>query len=281
MAFMGYPCARALLATERRERFESLRLDEGAKGLLREQFEADHWQAAIYLGGFERLLLRLSRVIRPLLGRGIEDIFETTDIAEQRHFMERRFPRKRWQSLLRIIGSATMLNALLYRGAFPRAERGRASSQHLAAAFEQIFANIRCRDSFFLQLLFLGEIRFPEAVPGEGQGEVLTTIRAALEDIDLRFVLADITRPSQWTSEQFDAIFLSDVPSFLGKDAEARFLQEIRPALSPLGTAITRESVRAISPDLDGFRDISPSYAELSAQETTQLWTIKVYQNQP
>jgi S-adenosylmethionine-diacylglycerol 3-amino-3-carboxypropyl transferase len=133
------------------------------------------------------------------------------------------------------------------------------------------------RQSFFLQLAFLGALRYPEGNPIECDRQVYRAARAALAAVDVRFLHRDIFDAACKDDPPFDFVSLSDVPSFLPDVAAGAFLQRLKRQLSPNALVVSRGHLRVIKPADDGFENVSSSYASLFAEETTQLWTIQVH----
>ena len=280
VGFLGYPPF-CMSPEERASCFHDLPLAEPARSILQPLFERAGWSPIIYLGKFEQMLMRFSRVIRLLTGRRGRELFDCTTLAEQRAYLEEHFPHGRWKVALFLLGNGTVLNTILYKGEFPRKNIPGSAYAFYARAFAHLFQHTLARDSFFLQLLFLGAVRYPEGNALECRRDVFEQAKQALATTDIRLVRGDFVELLRAAPRPVDFFSLSDVPSFL-PDVRARsFLQDMRPALSPGARVVTRGHLRVADPDRTGFRAIESRFAELVRAETTQLWHIHVYEHLP
>ncbi|QPH38261.1 DUF3419 family protein [Pedobacter endophyticus] len=119
LAFLGYPPV-FLLPDERRKIFDQLPLSEPARIYLEKVFVNAKWSEIIYTGQFEQTLIKLSKVNRLITGRKGQMLFETNSLPEQIAYLTDRFPRHRWDLVLRLLGNTSVLNSLLYKGDFPK-----------------------------------------------------------------------------------------------------------------------------------------------------------------
>ncbi|BCQ55707.1 DUF3419 family protein [Burkholderia gladioli] len=274
--FLGY--IGGMTADARRSLFAELELEARHRAVLDEMLERIGWGPLVYEGKFERMLITLSRVTRAVLGRACERLFEHEDVGAQAAYFRRGFPRLRWKLVLALLGNSTALNSLLYKGEFPAKNLPESYLRIYTGIFERLLTQFPARSNFFLQLIFLGRIRFEEGLPVECRRDVYTRAQAHLKACEVHFVEGDVLTAFGATGGQIDYLSLSDVPSFLPDDAAERCLQLARPHMRIGGLAVIRGHVRLVRPLLDGFRDDSKRFADAVSQESTGLWHIHAFQ---
>ncbi|HWN68607.1 MAG TPA: DUF3419 family protein [Haliangium sp.] len=278
VGFLGYPPF-CMPPKERESCFRALSLAAPARAILQPMFERAGWPPIIYLGKFEQMLIRFSRIIRLFTGRRGRQLLDCTTLAEQRAYIEQRFPHARWRAVVFLLGNGTVLNTILYKGEFPRKNIPGSASAFYARAFSHLFQYTLARDSFFLQLLFLGALHHPEGNALECRRDIYEQAKQALATTDLRLVRGDFVEVLRAAHRPLDFVAVSDVPSFLPDDRAGSFLQDIRPALNPEAIVVTRGHLRVADPDRTGFRAIESRFDDLVRAETTQLWHIRVYEH--
>jgi S-adenosylmethionine-diacylglycerol 3-amino-3-carboxypropyl transferase len=275
LEFMGY--APGMSAQQRRTLFESLDIAPTERELLVEMLGRDKWGPPAYQGRFERMLQKMAFINSIFTGPAGRRIFEHIDIADQRNYYLEGFPKYRWNTILRLMGNSAALNSILYRGAFPKNNLGISSFQLYQNVFNSLFTTIFVRESFFAQMIFFGELRFPEGFPVECNEDVYANARRALKSCDVEIVKGDLLGHIEKLTE-IDFVSLSDVPSFMPDSAAVSVLQRIKPSLSKNALAIIRGHQRVVHPVSDHFIDVSSQYQRLIESEKTQLWRIQVYQ---
>lgn len=274
MDFMGY---RSGISAQRRQSiFRHLDLPPLDRRWLADLFHSRHWRAPIYLGAFEQTLQRLAKVNGLFTGKAGRAIFQCRELGEQSAYYQGRFPRKRWKAVVALLGNAAVLNSLLYRGAFPRNNLGISSREAYLGIFHTLFTTQVVRESFFLQMLFFGELRYPQGFPLECDPRVFQRASKALQECELTVVQGDIF-DCVATCSDVDFVSLSDVPSFLPPAVGNGVLQRIQPALGEHAVAVIRGHLHVIKPDYTGFCDVTAQFQDAIARETTQLWRIQVY----
>lgn len=276
LGLLGYPGSE-VSPEERRRLFHQLALSADAARFLEGLFGARGWGPLLYSGRFEQTLRTLSRVNGFFTGPRGRGLFETRSREEQLAYLERRFPRRAWHTVLRLMGNSAVLNSLLYKGDFPKKNIPGSAYRFYREAFERLFSDAHARESFFLQMVFFGELRFAEGFPVECDADVFEEARRALGGTTVSYVHGDILEVAQRAGD-VDFLSLSDVPSFLPAERERGFLQILRPGLAPGGLVVTRGHLRVARPDASGYACISERYADLMSAEKTQMWSVNVYQ---
>lgn len=274
MDFMGY--YPGTLPSQRQALFQQLDLPRADRRWLAELFQARYWQAPIYMGAFEQTLQRLAKVNRLFTGKAGREIFQCDDLGEQTDYYQNSFPIKRWKAVIALLGNAAVLNSLLYKGSFPPNNLGISSRAAYLRIFHALFTTQVVRESFFLQMLFFGELRYPQGLPLECDPMIFKHAREALQQCELRIVQADILDCAARYPD-VDFVSLSDVPSFMPQAVGAGVLQRLRPCLADDALVVMRGHLHIVRPDDAGFCDITDQYLEAIAREKTQLWHVQVY----
>jgi S-adenosylmethionine-diacylglycerol 3-amino-3-carboxypropyl transferase len=275
LGFWGYPPA-PWSPSRRHEAYECLPLSAEVRACLDQPFCAQRWGPLIYAGRFEQMLQKLARINRVFTGERGARIFESHDIEDQRRYFEEHFPRRAWGIVVFLLANSAVLNTLLYRGAFPRENIPGSARENYAAIFRRLFRQHLVRQSFFLQVAFLGELRYAEGNPVECEPSVYAAARAALPDVEVRFRHGDIFEESL-SHRPLDFVSLSDVPSFLAEGVAEMYLQKLKGCLNPSALVVARGHMRVVRPRSTGFEDLTSDHSWLLAQESTQLWTIQVH----
>lgn len=280
MALFGYP-EYPITVDKRKALFESLTLRQQTGQRLAEFFSKSEWQAIIYLGEFERMLMTVSKLIRFVVGDKLDILFEFDNLEDQRNFVKSTaFPRKRWTLALALFGNATALNALLYRGDFPKKNRMGSTFSIYRNMFETLFGQILCRDSYFFQMLVLGRLVNARSAMMEADENLYQTIKENLAYTQIHYIQTDIVSAINKIEEPVDFVSISDVPSFMSDGPANTFLVDIAANLAPNATVVSRGHLRVVRPDSKGFNDISAQAGEVFSSERTGLWQIQCYEKQ-
>jgi S-adenosylmethionine-diacylglycerol 3-amino-3-carboxypropyl transferase len=276
--FVGFLGFDGSMSPERRRAlFERLTLSGGARRYLGWLFEANRFGPIVYMGRFERMLGQLAAVSALYAGRGARNILEMTTLDEQRSYYHATFPKRRWKQIVFLMGNSAVLNALLYRGEFPKKNLPESAYTIYTRIFERLFTRMLARSSFFLQMVLLGSLRFPEGWPAECDPGTYAAAREALRQTRIELVHGDVFDALASGDAPADLVALSDVPSFLPPGRDRGFLQAIQRGVRTGGRVITRGHLRVPEPAADGYDDVSGAHAALLESERTQLWQIHVY----
>ena len=276
LAYWGYPPV-DMDAKTRQTVFSSLPLPGPTRQYLETFFRKIKYGPPVYQGRFEKMMGTLSRVNRIFTGKRGRALFETRTLSEQVDYYGGSFPHRALKFVLFLMGNATVLNALLYRGAFPKKNLPDSTYRVYARLFESLFTTQLARESFFLQLVFFGRIQYPEGNPLECDPDVYHRAQAALAHSDVQYVHGDILEFMADHREDIDFLVLSDVPSFLAEPQDTAFLQIIRPGMRLGGTILTRGHLRIAHPETQGYEIVSQDHSEIIKRERTQLWQIDLY----
>ncbi len=282
--FWGFPpCQPEADCAQRKKLFESLHLESSVHDFFQKLFQEQKWQGLIYVGGWERSIISVPKLLRPLFGRFYDRIFAFEDMASQVRYMNQKLDSFLWKLLprlvLRVFGNAAYFNAKLYKGRFVRKNIPEGYFDFYRNAFRKMFATGLNRKNFFLQLVFLGRLKYPEGNPIEAQVEVFAAAKQSLlQTTRVRFVKASIFDFAARGEQAFDFVSLSDVPSYLEGELEREYLQALRPSLAPGAIVVSRCYLRVPEfTDLTGFDDVSSDFAEAINHEKMQMYRIFVF----
>jgi S-adenosylmethionine-diacylglycerol 3-amino-3-carboxypropyl transferase len=276
-AFLGYPSTPAS-PDERRRIFKTLTLSGGARAFWTEHFTRAEWASPLYDGRWEKTFARLATANRALTGDAGARLFDTRTLAEQHAYLASEFPRAGFKRVLRLLGNAAIFNALLYRGSFPKKNTKGSHFKHYDEAFTRLFQRGLARESFFLQLAFFGEVRFPEACPAEAQPEPCARAKEALARVEIDYRLGDAIVETTQLPLPVDFVSLSDIASYFSGEREKDFLQTLRPALAPNARVVVRHYLH-VPENLDttGFTHENEAYAEAMLDEKVGVYAFDVF----
>ncbi|OFZ52663.1 MAG: hypothetical protein A2428_16850 [Bdellovibrionales bacterium RIFOXYC1_FULL_54_43] len=276
LAFWGYPPAPAS-RKDRRELFHRLGLSEPAKKFLEELFKEKNWDGILYEGKWERTFAKLSEVNRRITGAKGAGLFSALTDAEHFDYLEKRFPRKTWLLVLFILGNATIFNALLYKGHFPKKNLKDSFFDFYVEAFDRLFEQGPARRNFFLQLAFFGKVIFSEGCPIECDPKVFELAKGALQNTEIRYCRGDILAEAQKVSRPIDFFSISDVPSYFSGETERLYLQKVAPTLNPGALVVIRHYLHVTeNTDKGGFEDVTSRFDDAIDREKLQVYQVEI-----
>lgn len=280
MALFGYP-EFPVDAEERKALFGKLNLRPQTQQRLEAFFEQSAWQPIIYLGEFEKMLQTVSKLIRFVVGDRLDVLFDFENLQEQQSFVKSKaFPHKRWTLALALFGNATALNALLYRGDFPKKNRTGSTFSIYRNMFAALFERVLCKESYFFQMLILGRLVNSRSAVMEADESLYDAIKQNLTKTQVHYAKTDIVSAINQSDEKVGFVSISDVPSFMPDDVANTFLTDISANLTEGAIVVSRGHLRITRPDTQGFNDISAQFSSLFSNERTGLWQIQCYQKQ-
>lgn len=235
-------------------------------------------QSLIYQGKWEKTFTIFSKIVNTVMGDKGRDIFHCTDLSQQRDYYNHIFPILRWKFLIAILGNKAIFNALLYRGDFIKKNVSQSHFQYYFQSFEKLFHNVLARESFFLNLLFFGEIKFQEARTIEMDAEIYSRCKQNFDKTEVRFLKENMLQLSgQVKDRQYDFLSLSDVPSYFSGNDEKLFLQNFRPVLSKGALIVLRSYLRIPQADLEGFQEVTSDFQDEIDKECLQMYRIQIF----
>ena len=265
--------------SKRKELFNRLVLNLETKTFFTNIFNEINFKSLLYLGKWERTFDVFAKALRLLLGSDFDKILKFDNLQDQIEYYKTDFPMKRWKALIHILGNKTMFNALLYKGDFITKNSPLSHFDYYFQAFERLFTRDLAQKSFFLQLCFYGKIKSLSGVPIEASLESFKRIKESQGKVD--YLKEDFVTFLSKTSNKYDFLSLSDVPSYFHGDLEQSFMQKIKPGLLHGAIIVTRYYLRKSHCDLAGFVDITNSYAKVIELEKVQMYDIRIYKYQP
>ena len=141
----------------------------------------------IYLGRWENHFMKLGKLFSLIPGVNLSPLFEASSLVEQRKILPRYWHPRLFHLFTKIVLNEKVSNRLLYKGSFAGAKDQRTSkrstSELVSEEFNDLFQNTWVRSNFFLNMIFLGEIRFAEAYPLEATEEIWQGVREARSEI--------------------------------------------------------------------------------------------------
>lgn len=263
LEFLGYG---ETSAARRLEIFRSLSLSERTRALCLS--EADRWSPHgwIYLGKWESHFLKVNRILRSILGRRIDQIFAAPDLAAQVQAYERYWRRGVFRRFLKVFASDFVFNKFLYKGHFAGSRTNRTESrptwQFLDEEFDRIFRTRLVRQSFFLQLMFLGRVAYEDGLPAEADVKVLADVKSSTTRVS--FASENLLESIRRTP--YDFYSLSDTLSYLPSADAATVLSRVHPETSDGARLIFRSFLRAPAVD---------EHSRWRRMETEEQWAAR------
>jgi S-adenosylmethionine-diacylglycerol 3-amino-3-carboxypropyl transferase len=282
LLFWGYPPFDGIVYNRRRkEIFKGLDLTSSARQYFNQLFDSVAWNTILYEGKWEKTFRKFSFVTRVVMGtKLLMESLSCLTTQEQQVFEKEKFPRARWDLVFKILGNATVFNALLYKGHFVKKNVPESHFEYYKAAFGRIFGQTLLHSNFFAQLCFFGKIVTKEAIPVEGDKYVFESMKKWLISHRTKSYMGNILEliPAEDALSEIDFLSFSDVPSYFEGDTERNYLQIIRPKMSIGGIVLIRNYLRLPeSPDLTGFDDVTAEVAPEFYDEKVQMYMIRAY----
>tara|TARA_B100000886_G_scaffold332097_1_gene284387 strand:+ start:280 stop:1374 length:1095 start_codon:yes stop_codon:yes gene_type:complete len=263
----------------RKNTFLDLEMDEGAKKFLNEIFIKNNWSSLLYVGKWEKTFIFFSKIVRLILGENnVRGLFSFDNLSDQKNFMKNKFPSLRWKIILAILGNKSMFNALLYKGDFIKKNIKESYISYYSKAFSHLMNNNIARNSFFLQLCFLGEVKYEEGNLIEATKQCFSDMKESMEKCSIFYHQNDLISEI-CNHNSVDFISLSDVPSYFSGDLEKQFLKKIHPSLSKDGIIVSRNYLRIPEADRSDMNDILDKFEENRKLEEVQMYKIEVLKN--
>ena len=264
----------------RKTLYSRLDLCEESHSYLTTCFEKNNWNSLLLTGKWEKTFVFFSKVVRKVIGLDVcEKIFSYDDLESQRKFFDTEFPKLKWLLILSVLGNKSMFNALLYKGHFIKKNVEDSYITYYKKAFNHLFYQTLAKSSFFLQLCFLGEIKYADGNLAEADEKTFKQMKKYINQVKITYHQRDLI-DAIGTVGDIDFISLSDVPSYFSGELESSFYQKIKNSLSSEGVSINRNYLRVPEANRDGFKDISKRYQKLISSECVQMYRVEVMQRE-
>ena len=281
LKFWGYaPYKTSENTNWRSVQYQNFNLGNDERKYLDTLFEKLNWHSPLYYGKWERTFIFFSKIVKKFLGKKtIEKLFSFDDINSQQTYIDKEFPSLRWMIILTILGNKSMFNALLYKGDFIKKNVKESYISYYSKAFSHLMRECLTKNSFFLQLCFLGEIKYAEGNLIEAKKECFEMMKKSLENCDVIYHQNDLISEIK-NHQEIDFISLSDVPSYFSGNLEKEFIQNLKPSLSPKALLVNRNYLRVPDADRTGFCDVAKDFSEAKRLEGVQMYRIEVLRHE-
>ena len=177
--FMGYrgalPNGRPA-GDSRMDLFETLELSDKCREFWGKASQEWLPRGFIYLGTWESRFQTMHKILQGVLRMNLRAIFEAQSLDEQIALYEKHWRPQLFRNFLRFAASEFVLNRFVYKTPH-KSSPPRAPWQIFDEEFRRLFTTTLVRRSFFLQLLFLGEILYEEGLPFEALQSTLEGAR--------------------------------------------------------------------------------------------------------
>ena len=212
-------------------------------------------QGFIWLGRWEGFFKKLSDSTRKILGYDFERFFEANTLEEQREIYLKHWPAKRFKFFLSIVTSKNFMDTLLYRGFFAGADSKKtkpiSAAEHIDSSYRNIFMNHLAKENFFMQMLFLGKIKYKKALPIEAREDIYNKSQKA----------TTVIRYHKGPYEQFlyskayDFVHMSDVLSYVSDEDGSALLSRLHPDTNTGSIVVARAFLKSPSTwEADGWK---------------------------
>lgn len=258
--FMGYRGALPQGSDDgdsRVELFGQLELSKECKDYWQQRQRGWSERGFILLGKWENHFQKIGKLFRDYLQCDFSPIFEAQSLKEQNELFVRHWPSVRWTSFLRIVASEYVFNKFLYKGHFSggkdRKTDQRSPWRMIDEEFRRIFSTQLVRKNYFMQILFLGKIRYEEGLPLEAQRHIFDNIKSSPTKV--HYVAGNLLQvlPNQ----PWSFVSLSDTISYLDAATANQVLQNLHADIAEGSRIVIRSFLRA--PTQLDHRGWSPS----------------------
>ena len=161
-----------------------------------------------------------------------------------------------------------MFNALLYKGHFIKKNVEDSYITYYKKAFNHLFYQTPAKSSFFLQLCFLGEIKYADGNLVEADEKTFMQMKKYLNQEKISYHHRDLIDAIGAVGD-IDLISLSDVPSYFSGELESSFYQKIKNSLSSEGVSINRNYLRFLTQIEMGLK--------MSQKDIKSLYLVNVF----
>lgn len=214
------------------ELFEKINLSTAARNYWLLRRSGWENQGFLRLGRWEKHFQRVGGIFRNFLKCDFSPIFKAQTIPEQLVAYEKFWPHRRFKALMQVVASEFVFNKFLYKGHFSgagdRRTESRSPSTFLLEELYRLFQTQLVRKNYFLQILFLGEIRYEEGLPWEAHRHIFEAIKSSKAEVTMRVgnLLEELPRHA------YDFISLSDTISYLPEEDARNILHKLHPGLN-------------------------------------------------
>ena len=241
--FLGY-LKESPSRTSRNILIARLKLNQQDLKYWRSQEELWKLHGFIYLGKWERHFMNLGKFYKILTFSNMRPIFEANSIEEQRKALKRHWSPKLFRRYCQLVMNEWVANKFLYKGQFAGADKiktlNMSTSEFIFHEFSDLFYNTWVRGNYFLQMIFLNEIAFPEAYPCECNEGIFEGIKSSQSRI--HFHQENLLKLLQHTDHDFYS--LSDTFSYISNEESLNFLESLPNSVKPGSSMVIRTFMR-------------------------------------
>lgn len=213
----------------------------------------------LYQGEFEKFLNIIATVCNLAFGNTLKDFFACKSLDEQRIYFRERISGVRWNTLMWLLCRKIWFRLLSRDPAFYTYEGLDSYYRYLTSSIEHSLQNIPARENFLLALMLTGRyLPEYEAVPPCYRRDNLAVVKRNLENCEIRLHHGLLGNFLDSTSQQFDFMSLSDIPSYVSNDELKTLLENISAHLSDRACVVIRQLFSRhevfTRDDLSGYR---------------------------
>jgi S-adenosylmethionine-diacylglycerol 3-amino-3-carboxypropyl transferase len=137
------------------------------------QSHASFWKenGFIYLGKWERHFMMLGKIYHYVTRTNLYPIFASHDLIDQQKNLRLYWKSRHFKLYSKILLNEWIANKLLYKGHFAGSKDLKTTkvttAQYVYREFTDLLENTWVKENYFMQMIFLGKVIFPEAFPCE------------------------------------------------------------------------------------------------------------------
>ncbi|MFZ4714639.1 MAG: DUF3419 family protein [Bacteriovoracaceae bacterium] len=232
----------------------------------------------IYLGKWEKHFMMLGRLFQKITFSNLDPIFAAKSLEEQKPLVKKYWARNAFKFYTQIVLNAYVSNKLLYKGFYAGSDELRTSSltpaELIFQEFNHVFDHTWARSNYFLQLIFLNEVRYPEAFPAEATKEIFNKVKMSQTK-----VIYHQKNLLQLAKEQaHDFYSLSDTFSYLTDTEAQEFFRDL-PILKSGSKVFIRSFMRNPRVKFDGpWKTLEQEIEWAKKTDSTRMYEFKILQ---
>jgi S-adenosylmethionine-diacylglycerol 3-amino-3-carboxypropyl transferase len=175
----------------------------------------------------------------------VTPIFEAQSLEEQKRLYDKHWHPGVFRNFLRLVANEYVFNKFLYKGHFAGSSENKTESRppwkFLDDEFRRLFTTTLVRKNYFMQVLFLGFIRYEEGLPLEAHRFIVDQIKASKTKLTYnQGNLLDYLNKSP-----YDFVSLSDTISYLSQDDARNVLKRLHPDTAKGSKMVIRSFLKA------------------------------------
>jgi len=279
--FLGFWGYEDLASNKRQEYFESLNVSKEFQKTLKNILTSTNFEGLIYKGKYERMLIKFQSIIKFILGKEINSLEKIEDLNEFHVYLKHRFPKLKWKLLVSILGNSTLFNAFLYKGSHPKKNIKISYRKYYFDIFQKLFKFLIPKESFFLQMIFFGKVKFIQGAPFETSEILFEKMKTGINKSHINFYQGDLFSTLKRINDPISFLSFSDILSYFPEEIEKNYMQTIKMKLAPKAITVNRYYLRVHNElDLAGYKNITNDHLDLLNKEKTQIYQILIYERQ-